>query len=718
MPYTTKLPDLTGVRGTHYTKESNFLYYVRSNGSSGEVYRLPLHPSTLVAEGFGITFTSGSVNLNSHGAVDIQRQPGFQFKGMNNARVAKLTDVNALSAITSDQMLSVNWSSITNNNIVTIDTDNGVVKDTFYVVRIPTTIGTINAFNYAKVRVYSSSGVVRIDWATLLFGANPIRVSPNYDDPRDIVVSEYESDIYISGVSPSGGYVARFTRLVGGPYPQYTLSPIYVNVDPLDEPQQLTVEGSFVYVVDKTSVWRCDPSQGIQEELVSGLSGGIGLLLETRDSVLRAYIIDGAGDIRIVSLSDYASFPLPAPPPVYSIGAAPGFMSWADEEHTAIYVTDRSSNRVLRLDLASGDVVPETSTPPIPWSVEVISPNDIYIASDSEIGLYSRSLTVTSVLPLGIGVIPFQYINNSEANPSSPAPDDGKVNTSSAPGYYFSQYPNLPLGGNLSLMINHELAWNSAIRFYRVSLRKVESLQGRTITSSFTDLIWNSNFVPPRFEPTVTAATNNAYPIRNPNELWFSPYLGTIIATNTSDNGHNVLKIEFLNANMQVVPNGTFERLILIDNTRYGGRLEFPRVGSNTAAPAANVYPNPATNCGCVSFDTKNDLVEIDFGAWQPQAAGEYTLSVSKGGKALPLLKETGSVTPSPTLHQKTKTSANKPIRVGHLVEDCDVANIVISLSVPSRVIDGFGWVNLSANFSRSFTLIKGAVTHSAWQEP
>lgn len=739
--YKTIVPGLTGVRGTHYTKASNFLYYVTSKNGSGAVYRLPLNPSTLVAEGYGVTFPiNGAVNLNNYTTSDLMRtfmSSVHQVKGLNGARVFKFTGPTpptSLADITDNQILGIDWNNISPTTPVNIDTANGAVVKTFYAVRIPITNGSSTTFNYAKVCVYSISGVVQIDWKTMLFGSNPILLGSPYEDPRDIVVSEYESEVYISGVSASGsasggGYVNRYTRVVSGPYPQYGLAGFSFNENAnivLDEPQQLAVvDGSSVsvYVVDRTSVWKLDSDpQGDSYKLVSGLTGGIGLLLEARIDGIRAYIIDSAGDLRVVNLSEYSGNPIPAPSPKYSIGGAPGFLTWADEDHTAIYVPNRTTNQVMRIDLVSERVSVEASTPPIPpiplspWSVEVISPNNIYVASNSEIGVLTRTLLVSNVLALGIGLIPFQYINNSVANPSQPGPDDGKANTSSAPNYYFSQYPNVPFGGNLSLMINHELAWNSGIRYYRLSLRNVASGQSRPITNVFTDLRWSPILNPPRFETVSTATTNGAYPIRNPADLWYNPYLGAVINTNASDNGHNVLKIEFLDANMQPVADGTFYRLLLIDNTPYGGRLELSRIGSNVVAPTPGVYPT--LECGCLSYTTKNDLVEIDFGAWHPQASGQYTLSVSRGGTDLALLREVGPVTAPQTLHTKSTTSANKPIRVGHLVGDCDVANISIALSVPSRVIDGFGWVNLSAYFSRSFTMLKGAVTHTPWQEP
>ncbi|CAM4520093.1 hypothetical protein [Corallococcus exiguus] len=104
--------------------------------------------------------------------------------------------------------------------------------------------------------------------------------------------------------------------------------------------------------------------------------------------------------------------------------------------------------------------------------------------------------------------------------------------------------------------------------------------------------------------------------------------------------------------------------------------------------------------------------------AWQPQGSGSYSLRVSGGGGNIPLLAQDGTVTPAPTLVSKTRTSANKAIRVGHILGNCDVANVTLALNVPSRVIDGFGWVNLGAYTSRSFTVIKGPISHTPWTEP
>lgn len=115
---------------------------------------------------------------------------------------------------------------------------------------------------------------------------------------------------------------------------------------------------------------------------------------------------------------------------------------------------------------------------------------------------------------------------------------------------------------------------------------------------------------------------------------------------------------------------------------------------------------------------TKNDLVAVDFVAWQPQGVGTYTLSFQRGSTSLGTLSQSGAVikaSTQPALQPKIEATPGVQFKVGHLLGDCDIGNIQISISSASHVIDGFGWVNLGSTTTRSFTLVKGPVTHTAW---
>jgi hypothetical protein len=716
MQYQTRLPNLTNIRATHYSPGSDHLYYMDS--AVGSLWWLPTNPITLLVSKTETLTLGKQLNLNTFANTDLQWNTlGQSLVARNFARVLPIPNVTSLADILPSTLVEANWNSVANNNQVPED---GTSTDgRCYAVRIP--YGS--EFHYAKVRVYRQGMQTWAEWVTYSVSPNPYRISTGFSDVRDIVLSEYETALYLTGQSPLDGqyYVLYSPRAANSlsPYPDFSSQAQPLHGDPLVAPQQMVLDGGFIYVVDNDSLWRINMSSGEQVRVVTGLQGGTGLLLSSAGIYLNAYISNSTGHVYVVDLSDFAagSNPIPLPPSKYTLDTnQAGFMSWADSERSAIYIALHDKREVARIDLLTDSISIEGTTNPSspgPWSIEVISDSRLLVSCETELGEFTRSIREESTLMLGIGLIPFRFITNSEANPTSPGPDDGKANTEA--GYYFSAYPNLPFGGELSLMLNHALAWNQGMQFYRVRIQNLASGQTRIINNDFNDYKWHTTPAA-LFVNTATSATGNLYPIRNPEELWYNPHLAARVKTSPQDNGHNVLTVEFFDANKQPVANGVFHRLIFIDNSRCNVKLELPRIGTATTPPVAGVYPT--LNCGCLSYTSKDDLVEQDFVAWQPQGSGSYSLRFSRGGVNLPALAQDGSVTPTSTLRTKQQTSASKPIRIGHLLGDCDVANIVVSLNAPSRVIDGFGWVNLGAYTQRSFTVLRGAVGHSPWTEP
>ncbi|NPC72347.1 hypothetical protein HPP05_21560 [Corallococcus exiguus] len=719
MQYQTRIPSLSNVTATHYTPGADHLYY--TDVGTGEVWWMPVNPATQLASRSQVVAKGQQLNLNVFATTDIQWDTaGANLLAKNFARILPLSGVNSLAEITPASLEAANWASVSNNN--SLPENGSSTTGRFYAVRI----NYASEYHYAKLRIYKLGTQTWMDWVTYTLSPNPYRVGAGLTDVRDLVVSEYETALYVTAYDASSGQHSVLssprTSSALSPYPEFSIQPQPITYQILDEPQQLVLDGEFVYVVDATTLWRISLTTQETWPVVTGFSNGKGLLLSSSGPSLMAYIAESTGKVFAVDISDYVGGPtsIPVSQPAYQLTTTQlGFLAWANPERSAFYVPLTDTREVARIDLLAGGITTEGTTPtaaPGPSSIEVFSDSTLYVACTTELGRFTRSITVSNVLLLGIGLIPFGYINNSEQNPSSPGPDDGKANTSSAPGYYFSGYPNLPFAGDLSLMLNHPLAWNSGVRFYSLKLKNLASGLTRSIVDTFYDFKWDAAAAPPRFNSQPTASTAGLFPIRDPAELWYNAYLAALVKTSTADNGHNVLLVDFYDANKQPIPNGGFSRLLFVDNTRCGVRLELPRVGSSTTPPAAGVYP--VLECGCLAYVTKDDLVELDFVAWQPQGSGSYSLRVSGGGGNIPLLAQDGTVTPAPTLVSKTRTSANKAIRVGHILGNCDVANVTLALNVPSRVIDGFGWVNLGAYTSRSFTVIKGPISHTPWTEP
>src|SRR5262245_37532535 len=190
MTYSTQIPIAlpSAARGIHYTPGTDFLYFLRTDG----VYRIPVNPAVMIAEVYGYTLpASKQANLNSYGNYDLRWISGV-LRGLFGAKIAALLGITSLDQITLDQLLNVDWVNDTNNALSEPGTSTG---GNFYAVRIPLPNGD---FNYAKVRIYSSGGT-KFDWITYIATPNANQMSAISGDLRDIVVSPYEEEIYVSG---------------------------------------------------------------------------------------------------------------------------------------------------------------------------------------------------------------------------------------------------------------------------------------------------------------------------------------------------------------------------------------------------------------------------------------------------------------------------------------------------------------------------------------
>lgn len=714
MSYTVKTTTPSGNRGSHYNRDGDYVYYV--NEPAGEIWRQPVNPVSMMIQSTTTLTFGKTVNLNGQGVIDV-RWTGAVIQGQNGAKLIALTDVTSLDEIPPDALIDRDWNAVAANNALP---ENGQsTAGNLYAVRISV---SPTEQHYAKVRVHRDTAT-RIEWVSYNASSSPQSVGAGYSGLRDIVVSPYEDEIYVSGADANGGYVARFDRLVAGAHPKYDDQPNPLLSDALVEPQQIVVVDSVIYVVAQDGLYRIDANTSMQDKVVTGIAAPVGLLLDIQGSVIKAIISDETGNVYIVDVTEFSpsqfnsigqflppSAPISAPEASCSLGGPSGFLTWADEVHSGFYATVRSSGEVKRVELASLDVSTEATALASPWSVEALGECHVLVIGEGEIGEIERCIPVTAALLLGIGLIPFGYINKSTPIPASLAQNDGKANTSSAPGYYFSAHPNLAFAENLSLMLNHDLAWNSDIRFYRVSVHNMDTGASRTIGDQYVDMRWNATAKPPKFEPVSTVPSGGMFPIRNPSDLWYNPFLSAILRTAFADNGHNRLRVEFFDAQKKLIPGGVYERLVYIDNTRTNGLISLARIGTAITPPAPNVYPT--LDCGAIVYASKDDLIELDFKAWHPQGIGTYTVVFHRGNTLL--FSVSGNATETPEIIAITERSPGVPLRVGHLTGNCDMANVSVRLSVPARAINGFGWVNLGTSISRSFTLVN-SLTHTTW---
>ncbi|NVB40608.1 hypothetical protein G6O69_22400 [Pseudenhygromyxa sp. WMMC2535] len=717
MSFSNLISNLSNVRGIHFDDSSGFLYYSSgANFLAGTLSRISDKPATVVSEGAGSSFSVGtSRQLDNINLPDIKRDDAQTIICAGNIQT-RIVEVAAasLDEISTDSMVAQDWAAAGSS----VEDPGQFAADKFYVLRIG--LSSANEYHYTKLRVHTLNGSVVIDWKSYFVDVRNQDVSAGLawgGDIRDLVVTDYGARIYLSiNHGYYGPMICYARRLSDEPSPEYSGFLVEISGQAnLTNPQQIASDGGdTVYAVDGDKLWLffADGSPG--GAIVEGLAGaGVGLLVDVVDSVLQAVIADELGNVYQLDITSGELNSSPAPK--FNLGFTPGFLSWADDERQAVLVADRDNKKIMRFDLSTGEISEELDLAsvleaplPTPWQAVRASDNKLFLSLDTQIASLERVIEVAEgEYVLGIGLIPFQYIDDVDGSATTPA------------GYYFSGHPNLAFGGTLSLMLNHELAWNNGVSYYAVKVENVDQMTERAIQAGFVDLLWNevtSLWEPQNITPISIGNSTYLYPVRDPEQLWYNPYLAAKITTNASDTGLMNVVVDFYDSGqkgVKVGDDGNFEHLVMIDNTRYKTKMQLPRIGTANTAPAAGVYPS--LECGCLTYATKDDLVEIDYGAWHPQGVGNYSFYVVSGGVVPGNLSVSAGVTTSEQLLTKSTTAASNPIRVGHIIGDCDIANVRVYVGAPSRVTNGFGWVNLSSASSRSFTLLKGPLTHTPW---
>lgn len=719
----------SGVRGTHYAPGMSHVYFVKNNnntGSSvGQLVRIRVTPVEKLSEGDMPIMANQSVNFDS--GLDDVRWTGAQLQRRFNTTIYKFPTppANGLAGIDPASLMALPYQ--------TGDIPENGQGNSYFAAKSASA-------NYTVFRIYQGAapGTTMIEWLTYKTSTNEEIIGVNYSDPRDVVLSEDLGTAYISGVDEFGVdrvfAVSKIDTQIG---PRYSITgdasdyAIDVPPQPLIATAQLAIDpanAAVVYVVDATGLWRIEIN-GNTTNVVDIPNGGMGLLI---DDNRVAIVADVQGNLFQVDLASLSPTLTPLHPSIGTLGGPSGFLTWADETKTSFFATVLDPINKLRhvnpQTLESNEFLNlQTLAQPLmnPWSIEVLSPSRVFVATEGEVG--TLDLTIAgNALVLGIGLVPFDYIIQ---DPNSH--DRGKADTTTATGYFF-QVNKVPFGGNLNLMINHLKAHNAGLRYFRVTLKPVGAPAGKVLTESFTDLLWRSVGGTPKFYSTPVLSTGasppagipaNAYPIRSPNDLWYNAHLGTIMpariienAVVTIRNGLHEVKVEFFDQSGQLVQGETKTYVVLLDNNLCNAELFPPRMG---ASPPAEY---PVVDCGCITYADKDHKVALDFRAWQLNGAANYTLTLSRGGKALPHLTQTGMTNTSSAV--LTKTTTNLPqsptFKVGHLLGDCNVASIRVDINVLPRAIDGYRWVGaLSGRKQLDFSLVPNNVNMSTpWQDP
>ncbi|HSP73638.1 MAG TPA: hypothetical protein VLN26_14775, partial [Gaiellaceae bacterium] len=509
---------LAGAIGSSYRQAHNDLIFVEF---AGKLSRLQLvrpvaatvssgtatiHGTFLFDFETGVEGTTGDVFWEQHTATVRSLEPSGGATIVNLGAVSYTSVTPAVL-----QTLAYGTTGIVGNDDAT---NQLVVGDVFAVLT--------NAGNYAKAQVLAYGYDLQIKWTTYRLASGYSVLGTGYNQPEDVVVTADEAHAYVterSGdlvrVSLSAANRASATVVTAG----------------LNAPHQIALDEArnLAYVVEFASpgrLLRIDLGSGTATPLVSTLTNAIGLLV-TSDGRF-AYVTEQlAGGHGQISRFDLASGTREI---LFTGSAAPlFFLRWADEGEGSFLVTERDpGNQLWLVDLTHSPAVVTTlatGTANRPSSTAIVSPDDVLLCCDGEIDELaigaSAIFRATGDIALGIGYVPASSIAAGYATTD--------------PGYFF-QVKDSPFGGSLPLMVNHDKAWLTGARYYKVLLDGVD------VTTSFSDYKWSTGLN--RFElVTVAPSASHFFKVRSPAELWFSHFLGAFVDTTAVTNALHTIEV-------------------------------------------------------------------------------------------------------------------------------------------------------------------------------
>ncbi|HYL72622.1 MAG TPA: hypothetical protein VEU96_00365 [Bryobacteraceae bacterium] len=218
----------------------------------------------------------------------------------------------------------------------------------------------------------------------------------------------------------------------------------------------------------------------------------------------------------------------------------PRYLTWADAgESVILFPQTNPTGSVLKADLTASPVTITAiagPTSPAPYSVAVLSSNQLLIASASavsEVDLTASVYSAAGPIFLGIGFVPADLAHLP----------NGYADTTGDPSYFF-QVKDCPFGGTLPLMINWQHARSPGVgaNFYQVFI------DGEQVTQPFSDYLWSPSTTPPEFElQTTVPASGGYYPLRSAGQIWLNFWLGLLLDT-SGKNGLHTISIKLFSA--------------------------------------------------------------------------------------------------------------------------------------------------------------------------
>ena len=635
---------LSGAIGSSFRTVQNQLLCVEFGG---KLSRLDLFPHASVVSS-GVTILKGTFifdletgaqgGLGPAGDIFWEQQTAVkrQMTPRNAARIVNLgvVNFNAISANTL-QSLAYGTAPIPGSN----DASNKLVVGDVFAVRT-------SAGNFAKVKVLSYGYNLFIQWVTYQLAPAYAVIGTGYTEPEDVEVSASNTMAYIT---ERGGSLLRVS-LVG---PDANRASATLVSSGMTAPHQIALDeaNGAAYVVEFANpghLWRIDLATGTRTAIVSNLNRAIGLVLSADRQF--AYVSEqGANRVIRITLANGSVAEL-------ATGLTAVFMlCWADAGQTALLVAERDpANRITQINLGGGSTVVASGLPARPSSAALIGPGRLLVCSDSvisQVDFLLNAFDPSGPLLMGIGFVPFDKVSAAT----------GLATTDAG---YFYHVVDVPFGGTLPIMFNHQRAANLGATHYRVRI------DGSSRSASWSDYRWNGvQNILTTVSPVTIAGLNNCFAVHPISDLflWMNPSLGMLTASTDLANGLHTISVDVINGAGTVLASST-PLVVMINNQSCIGALAAPMLGAASADA-----------CGVIHVGG-GGTVTIGFTASHPHDYGSWSMSIIKG--ATGVLAQSGPLPPAVTSISQTSAI---------LLAGCPMAGFAAYLYVATTIQNGWG---------------------------
>lgn len=509
-----------------------------------------------------------------------------------------------------------------------------------------------NAGNLAKVLVVSYGYDMKIQWVTYKPASPYHQIGTGYANPEDIAVASNEKTAYVT---------ERTGNLLRVDLANANRAQAVVVASGMHAPQQIYLDEAHqqAYTIEYDNpgrLIRIDLATGKQTVLLSTLNNAVGLLVSP--DLNDAYISEqsGGGKITRYSLTGGGA-------QVIASGLTnPFYLTWVQGCESMLVAERDPANRItmVRTIPGAGSVhTVITGTAGRPSSVAFSQPNRVLICCDQEIDSADLLADIApDNLAKGIGLVPWSLIDTAT----------GLTNTAAQPGYPYQFSQGSPFGGTLSLQVNHLLAWQTGMHYYRILVDKAVrtetwwDLQLNLTTGQYDTLV--------QFKPKTIGALDGCYDVHPPGVFFYNTDLAMILNSALLANGKRTFKVQFLDAAGNIVSSRTHTQDVMIDNNQCVARIDMPTLAGKLATP----------QCGVLKVGAPGDVFDLYYTASHPAQFGTWGFWIVKGANTV--YSKSGNVSPSPMHYQST---------AGAMLANCPAAAFAAQLSVWTMAVNGYG---------------------------